>query len=1615
MPTSLPFRSTATTALAVALIFSLVAVFTPAARAQFTWTNTSSASTTWDTTANWAGNSVPTSGATVTLTADLTADQSITLGANRTVGALTVGDTGGTLFGYTITGNSLIFDAPSAPATYTHSANAGTVTLASAINLTDNLNATIGAGSTSLFSGAISGAGTLTKLGTGTLTLTGANTYSGGTAVSAGTLQVGDGGSLGSGDVSLSNDTTLVFNHSDDLTVTNSITANLGDGLTLVPVFGRILKLGTGTLTLTGPVEPEVTVSAGSLQISSRLGLRDSYLTIENNSAVIFESNGVLNFRGYLNGSGSVTKIGGGDLVIYSSLGYSGSTTISAGTLVLADGARLGPGDLINNAALMVNTDNYIWVENRISGSGTLTKLSSGTLVLTGANSYEGSTLLLRGTLQVGDSSSSGSLGSGDVINHAHLAFNRSNNLTVANLVSGSGSLSQLGSGTLTLTGNNSYEGGTTLSTGTLKIGDGGTTGSLGSGDITNNATLIFYRSDAVTVANTISGSGSLTQLGTGYLSLTGNNAYSGTTTVSAGTLQIGDGGTTGSLGSGNVSNHAVLAFNRSNNLTVANTISGPGSLTQLGTGYLSLTGNNSYSGTTTVSAGTLQIGDGGTTGSLGSGDIINHAALAFNRSNNLTVTNAISGIGSLTQRGTGTLTLTGNNAYAGITAVSSGTLRVGNGGTSGSLGSGTVTNDATLDFNRSDDLTVANTITGTGVLTQSGGGSLTLTAANTYSGGTTLSSGTLRIGDGGTTGSLGPGNVTNNATLAFNRSDAVTVANPISGSGSIIQLGAGTLTLAGTNTYSAGTTLSSGTLALGSAGALGTIGNLTFNGGTLQFSVANTTDYSARFSSSANQAYRLDTNGQIVTLSSALTSLGGSLVKLGSGTLTLTGTNTYSGGTTLSAGTLQLGSSGALGTSGALTFNGGTLRYSASNTTDYSARFSSAANQDYRLDTNGQSVTLASALASPGGSLTKLGSGTAILAAANTYTGATTLSAGRLQIGNGGTTGSLGTGSVSISAGATLAFNRSNTATVTNDISGAGILTQLGSGTLLLSGNSSFTGGTTLSGGRLALGSAGALGSSGAITFNGGTLQFSAANTTDYSTRFNTSANQVYRLDTNGQSVTLASALTSSGGTLTKLGSGTLTLTGANTYSGGTAVSAGTLQVGDGGSLGSGDVSLSNDTTLVFNHSDDLTVTNSITANLGDGLTLVPVFGRILKLGTGTLTLTGPVEPEVTVSAGSLQISSRLGLRDSYLTIENNSAVIFESNGVLNFRGYLNGSGSVTKIGGGDLVIYSSLGYSGSTTISAGTLVLADGARLGPGDLINNAALMVNTDNYIWVENRISGSGTLTKLSSGTLVLTGANSYEGSTLLLRGTLQVGDSSSSGSLGSGDVINHAHLAFNRSNNLTVANLVSGSGSLSQLGSGTLTLTGNNSYEGGTTLSTGTTRIANPTGSAFGTGAVTVAAGATLTGAGSFTGALQLNGTFSPGNSPGLATIGSGSVLGGLTLMEIAGTTRGVTYDAINVGGAGALTLGGTLQVTLLDGYSPVSGASFQLFHATTISGAFATLDLPALTAGLSWDTSQLASAGTLAVSASAIPEPSTYAAFAGLAALALAALRRRRA
>jgi len=258
----------------------------------------------------------------------------------------------------------------------------------------------------------------------------------------------------------------------------------------------------------------------------------------------------------------------------------------------------------------------------------------------------------------------------------------------------------------------------------------------------------------------------------------------------------------------------------------------------------LILTGINNYIGATIVSSGVLQAasatalssnssfnvlgtvdlkGNSNTIGSLtGSGNVTDNGTLAFDRSDTVTFSGVISGPGSLVQSGVGTLVLTANSNLSGTTTISAGILQFGNGGTTGGVNSSAIIDNGVLVVDRSDSFTYAGTVSGTGSGVKDGVGTLTLTGNNTYSGGTTINAGTLQLGNGGTTGSI-TGNVTDNGTLAFDRSDSVTFGGLINGTGTLVNLGSSALILTGNNSYSGGTAVDNGTVVTASNGALGT------------------------------------------------------------------------------------------------------------------------------------------------------------------------------------------------------------------------------------------------------------------------------------------------------------------------------------------------------------------------------------------------------------------------------------------------------------------------------------------------------------------------------------------------------------------------------------------------------------------------------------------------------------------------------------------------------------------------------------------------------------------------------------------------------------------------
>ncbi|ECF2345026.1 AIDA autotransporter-like protein ShdA, partial [Salmonella enterica subsp. enterica serovar Corvallis] len=486
---------------------------------------------------------------------------------------------------------------------------------------------------------------------------------------------------------------------------------------------------------------------------------------------------------------GQVVKSGDDVLTLSGANSYSGGTLISDGTLVASNVEALGSGDVTDNATLELNTGGTF--DNAISGSGQVEKSGDGTLTLSGSNTYTGGTTINDGTLIA---TSVDALGSGDVTDNATLALNTGG--TFDNTISGSGKVEKSGDDALTLSGANSYTGGTLISGGTLIASN---VEALGTGDVTDNATLELNTGG--TFDNAISGSGQVVKSGDKMLTLSGANSYSGGTLISDGTLVASN---VDALGSGDVTDNATLELNTGG--TFDNAIGGSGNVVKSGADTLTLSGSNSYTGGTTISGGTLVASN---VEALGTGDVTNNATLELNTGGDFI--NNIGGTGRVEKSGDDTLTLSGSNTYTGGTLINGGTLVASN---VEALGTGDVTNNATLELNTSGDFT--NNIGGTGRVEKSGDDTLALSGSNTYTGGTLISGGTLVASN---VEALGTGDVTDNATLELNTGG--TFDNAISGSGKVEKSGDDTLTFSGSNTYTGGTTINDGTLVATSVDAL--------------------------------------------------------------------------------------------------------------------------------------------------------------------------------------------------------------------------------------------------------------------------------------------------------------------------------------------------------------------------------------------------------------------------------------------------------------------------------------------------------------------------------------------------------------------------------------------------------------------------------------------------------------------------------------------------------------------------------------------------------------------------------------------------------------------------
>ncbi len=1263
-------------------------------------------------------------------------------------------------------------------------------------------------------------------------------------------------------------------------TVLENVDANSGwNGQSLT-------KTGAGTLILNAEntYTGGTLISDGTLVASNveALGTGD----ITDNAVLELNTGG--DFDNAISGSGQVVKSGDETLTLSGSNTYTGGTIISGGTLVATNVEALGTGDVTDNATLELNTGGDF--DNAIGGTGSVVKSGDKTLTLSGANSYTGGTTISGGTLVA---SNVEALGSGDVTDNATLELNTGGDF--ANNIGGTGSVVKSGDKTLTLSGTNSYTGGTTISGGTLVANN---VEALGTGDVTNNATLELNTGGDFD--NAISGSGQVVKSGDKTLTLSGANSYSGATTISGGTLIATH---VNALGTGAIDNRASLLLDASGQFTVTDLTTESGGNTEIGAGSTlqatTLTQKSDSTLTINLNGNTVdpvihaasQVSLAGTLDITGVGDVLDSDPASTDDLDTFTLIASDKTIAGDFEK----LTVAGMDAdladfitvdgriddtgkqYELTTALTwyadrddavtdaHGTFNLTN--ADGSFAVNTVLEnvDATLDP------ASATGWDGTSLIKQ-GAGTLILNAENTYTGGTTISGGTLVATN---VDALGSGDVTDDATLELNTGG--TFDNAIGGSGNVVKSGADTLTLSGSNSYTGGTTISGGTLVASNVEALGTgdvtnnatlelntggdfinniggtgrveksgddtltlsgsntyTGGTLINGGTL---VASNVEALGTGDVTDNATLELNTGG---TFDNAISG-SGQVVKSGDETLTLSGSNTYTGGTLISGGTLVATNVDALGTG---------------DVTD---------NATLELNTGGTFDNVISG----SGQVVKSGDDTLTLSGSNTYTGGTLINGGTLVASN---VEALGTGDVTDNA--TLELNTGGT--FDNAISGSGQVVKSGDETLTLSGTNSYTGGTTISGGTLVATNVEALGS-GDVT-DDATLELNTGGTFD-------------------------NAISGSG-QVVKSGDKMLTLSGANSYSGGTLISDGTLVASNVEALGTGDVT--NNATLELNTGGDFT--NNISGS-----------GQVVKSGDDTLTLSGAnsYTGGTTISGGTLVATNVEALGSGDVT--NNAVLELNTGGT--FDNAISGSGQVVKSGDKTLTLSGANSYTGGTTINDGTLVANDVNALGTGDVTDNAVLELNTGGDF--DNAISGSGQVVKSGDETLTLSGANSYTGGTLISGGTLVA---TSVEALGSGDVTDNAVLELNTGG--TFDNAISGSGQVVKSGDKTLTLSGANSYTGGTTISGGTLVASNV--NALGSGDIDNYASLQLNASGQFVTANLTT------HDNATTAIGAGSALRANTLTQEANSTLAVHLTDSNSGAivtADHANLGGTLDIT----------------------------------------------------------------------------------
>ena len=765
-------------------------------------------------------------------------------------------------------------------------------------------------------------------------------------------------------------------------------------------------------------------------------------------------------------------------------------------------------------------------------------------------------------------------------------------------------------------------------------------------------------------ISGNISGSGGLTKAGTGtgFLLLSGTNTYMGSTNITEGTLRYDTNGCIPAASVTSISAGATLEINAS--------ISSGNALSLTNNGTLDVNINEIARLSSLAGSGSINLSTG--IGPNNLFEIIASSSTTFSGDIALGNANVSSNpaVGNrLIKSGTSTLTLTGASTYISRTFIQNGIINVQSASALGVAGVNSATyvqSGATLEIQNGINLPKTVRLNGSGF--SSGGAIHNVGSSNTISGPVTLG------WSGGTESAA-------NVTIQVDGSTDLTISSIIDGANTLTKTGAGTLSFTGTmaNTYTGDTFVNAGTLNLNKiAGTTSIAGDVSITGGLLLLSAANQLADTSNMTLSSG-TFNMNSNAETIN---SLTFNGGTLTQ-GGATLTLqSNTTALSMQATTIAGPLSLTGTGDVlftGAAGTATLSG-TVNLGG-NTHTFNINDGSAS--DDMLISN----TISN------GALTKTGLGTlTFTGAANTYTGLTTVSAGELQLNKIAGTTSIA-GDVSINGGLLLlsaanqiadtsnmtlssgTFNMNSNAETINSLTfNGGTLSQMGSTLTLLSATTALSmRDTTISGNLSFTGG-------GDIVFdatNNGTATLSGNISLSLPTTFNI-ADGTAIID---MSVT---GPISGAASIEKTGTGTLLLTGANSYTGGTTISAGILQGDTNGLQGS----IVNESQLIFNQDFNGTYAGSMTGSAG----------TLIKQGTGLVNLTGvnSVGGLSTVAEGTLAVNGTLGGAGDLIVAAD---------------GTLQGGGTISK----DVTVFGTLapGNNIGTIFLVGDLIFASGSVL--------------------------------------------------------------------------------------------------------------------------------------------------------------------------------------------------------------------------------------------------------------------------------------------------------------